>query len=262
MRRDDGFKRARELLQEEGFRPLFMAVKGSTLYDLPGTHKDLDVRAVYLARTEETLSIRKPQHTFERTEGELDFVGWEAERFFHHLLKHNGNMVEMLLAPEEFVWFSSDGWSLRQIGPRFLTRHLHRYYRGFAANQFKRAKSQINTGKGILYTYREMYAGLWLMRTGSLVFPWDELRRKVEDEAGLYRSEVLPGILMDRRVVSSSTLDAMAREFEALTEMLDKSVADSPLPEDYDGYDVCNRLLLGWRSSGWLSSPIEREEAE
>ena len=247
----EALNRGWQLLHDMGRKPLFLGIRGSIVYQLPRPHQDVDVRGVYLAPTIEQLSIRKPQHTIERTEGQLDFVGWEAERFFHHLLKHNGNMTELLLTPGQLTITNDAGEELRDIGPRFVTQKLHRYYRGYALSQFKRAQQQIRTGKGAVYTYREMYAGIWLLRTGELVFPWAELRAKVEGE-GIYRSRLLDEFNMDRELITEDVLLGMRREFNDLTALLDDAVAKSPLPQTYDGYDVCNGMLLRWRSKGWV----------
>lgn len=248
---EQGFTRAAVLLHEQGFRPLFFGVKGSVVYELPGTHRDLDVRAIYLAPTERQLSIRKPQHTFERTEGTLDFVGWEVERFLGHLLKHNGNMIELLLTPAHLSeHVAPEAFELRHIGRKFLTRQLYNYYRGYAYGQFKRAQQQIRTGKGATYTYREMYAGIWLLRTGELVFPWAELRAKVED-AGIFRSALIDKFNMDREHLTDDMLRDMRAEYAELQHCLDAARDASPLPATFDGYERCNALLLRLRSKGW-----------
>lgn len=246
----EGMERALEILRERRCVPLFAGVKGSVVYDLPGSHTDLDVRLVYRASTVSMLRLRKPRQVVEVMEGQLDMVAWELEKFLTHLLKHNGNMVELLLTPDALCVVPDEGQPLRDIAPRFLTKSLSHYYRGYAHSQFKRAQQQIRTGKGMLYTYREMYAGLWLMRTGELVFPWAELREKVEGE-GLFTSAILDNVTMDRTHVSDETVMAARQEFDSLTAVFDEAVARSRLPDTYDGYDVCERYLLQQRSKGW-----------
>ena len=251
---DGDFAEAEQLIQPFG-RTLYQVVKGSTLYGLPGTHADVDIRSVFLAPTCDMLSIRGPQHTVERMVERddavpLDVVAWEVKRFLHHLLGHNGNFIEMLLVPEEFAWMSEEGRTLRALGPRFITKKLCRYYRGFALNQFKRSNQQMKTGKGMLYTYREMYAGIIALREGRVIFPWQELRDRVEP--ALFRSEVLDDIVMDRTHAPAEMLGEMDREFKELNRLLDQAHAESSLPPDFDGYEVCNNALLLWRSRGWL----------
>jgi predicted nucleotidyltransferase len=250
----DGIRQALDrswsLMEEKGLKPIYSSVKGSVLYELPGTHTDIDIRSVFLYPTGEILSINKPPHTVEVMEGTLDYVGWEAERFFHHLLKHNGTMVEMLQVPEKYALFGDQGLALRGIATKFVTKHLQDYYRGYARSQFKRSQQQIRTGKGAIYTYREMYAGIWLMRTGETIFPWPELRERIEGE-GLYRSTVVAEMNMDRTKIDEGILDRMRGEFDELNVVLDAAVEASPLPAEYDGYETCNNLLLHWRSAGW-----------
>jgi predicted nucleotidyltransferase len=243
-------QQAWEITTQRGFRPIYQVVKGSVLYGMPGTHRDVDIRGVYLAPTVDMLAIRKPQHTIEVTDKLLDLVSYEAERFFHHLLKHNGNMIEMLLAPEDLTMAHPVyARPMRQIAERFLTRRLYNYYRGFAMNQFKRSSTQMRTGKGAVYTYREMYAGIMLMRTGRIIYPWMELRAEMEN--GVFTSKVLDRLSMDRDHMSEYELGEIAREFDTLNDILDKERDRSPLPESYDGYKALNTLLLQWRSSEW-----------
>lgn len=249
----EGFDRAEKVMAERGVRPIYYAIKGSVVYDLPGSHRDIDVRAVYLQPTVQTLALRKPRELIEVMDLPLDFVGWEAEKFMRHLVSHNGNFIEMLLTPEPFVRYGTEGHALREIGKRLVTKELYRYYRGYAYGQFKRAQSQIRTGKGAIYTYREMYAGIWLMRTGELVFPWAELREKVEG-SGVFVSKLIPEFDMDRDRLTDELLQAMRWEFEHLNVVLDEAVDASTLPETYDAYDALNNLLLLWRSQGWVAA--------
>lgn len=247
-----GLEQAWGIIEERGLRPLFAGVKGSVVYELPGTHVDLDVRVVYRAKTADILSLNPPRPIVEVMEGELDLVGWEVGKFLAMLLNNNGNMVELTQTPEHLTRASRSGEPLREMGSHFLTRRLGDYYKGYAYSQFKRAQHQIRTGKGILYTYREMYAGIWLMRTGRIVFPWDELRGLIEGE-GIYKSELLDGIVMDRAHVPDEAVMAARREFDELTAIFDAEVAASDLPKRYPaGYDVCNAYLLRLRSKGWL----------
>jgi predicted nucleotidyltransferase len=246
-----GMRRAAQILVERGVMPLFAGIKGSTVYELPGTHTDLDVRLVYREPTVRMLGLRKPRQVIEVMEGELDMVAWELEKFLTHLLKHNGNMVELLLTPEPLRMVWGAGRPLVEIAPKFLTQALAPYYRGYAHSQFKRAQQQIRTGKGVLYTYREMYAGIWLMRTGELVFPWAELRAKVEGE-GLYESTVIDAVTMDRTQVEDEIVTTARIEFDTLTAVFDDAVEKSTLPQTYDGFDIANRYLLQQRSAGWV----------
>lgn len=246
----EGLKQADALLWDRGMRPLFIGIKGSTVYELPGTHMDLDVRAVFKAPTKDILSLNKPRPVIEHMEGELDFVGWEVEKFMRHLLGHNGNFVELLLTPPHMTYVYEHGEPLIRMAPKFLTKRLYTYYRGYAMNQFKRAQAQIRTGKGALYTYREMYAGLWLLSHGEIVFPWHELKTNIEN-AGIHRSALLDEFTMDRTHITSKQLSRMEIEFDTLNRLLDAALIESSLPETYDGTEKLNTMLLQMRSIGW-----------
>lgn len=234
----------------------YIALKGSRLLGIDEAGADVDLRVMHKDRTEEILSIHPPKHTVERSfyndDGELiDFVSYEVQRYIGHLRKHNGNQIEALLVPEGFYWADRHGEAMRRIGQKFITQRLYNYYRGYAHGQFKRAVQQIKTGKGITYTYREMYLGLWVMRHGYMIFNWSELIRRVEADFN-WQSEVLHKVDMNRVHVDSGLVDRMQEEFVQLTAMLDAEVKTSPLPKDYDGYAKLNTALLKWRGEGWI----------
>lgn len=234
----------------EGRHVCHVALKGSHLLGIAEENADIDLRVVFQEPTEKWLAIRKPQHTIERMDGDLDFVAYEQERFMHHLLKHNGNMIEGLLVPEGYYWSDEHGDSLRTVAPNFLTKQLYPFYRGFAHNQFRRSGRQARTYKNVLYTYREMFMGLNLFQTSSLEFSWPVLQEQVQLTLG-WESKVLPAVQPNRALIPAVLEQRWQEEFDYLDEQLEKAVEASDLPDTYDGYEKLNNLLLGWRSKGW-----------
>lgn len=251
---DRWIENVRETLKDR--HVCYVSLKGSRLLGVDEPGADVDLRVIHKDSTAEILSLHPPKHTVERSfyneEGEdIDFVSYEVRRFMGHLQNHNGNQIESLLVPEGFYWADSHGWALREIAKRYVTKRLHRYYRGYAHGQFKRAVQQIKTGKGMMYTYREMYLGLWVLRHGEMIFDWTQLTDAIREDFG-WESPVLNGVSMDRIQVDSGLVDRMQREFIELTRMLDAEADKSTLPETYDGSEMLSRKLLKWRSEGWM----------
>lgn len=235
---------------------IYASLKGSRLNGVSGPTSDVDLRCVFLAPTQSFLGLTQPQHTIERafisTSGdEMDFVAYEAARFMHHTLKHNGNMIESLLVPDGFYYADERGQSLRAIAPRYVTKRLYHFYRGYAQAQFNRACKQVRTGKGLIATYRELFQGIHVLVEGRHEFNLLHLASEVQSLLG-WESEVLPYCRRDRAVLDDSLIRKAISEYDFLNSELDKAHEGSTLPESYDGRAKFNNLLLAWRSAGWV----------
>lgn len=231
----------------------YVALKGSHLYGFEETGSDIDLRLTYIAPTSSLLGLHKPTETIEATYydvGEkVDLVAHEAGKSMRHLLASNGNDVESFLVPEGFYWADERGEALRRIAPRFLTKRLINFYRGFAHNQLKRG-ARAATGKSILYSYRELYAGIVLLVQHRIVFPWVELRDEAERILG-WSSPMTQRLRLSREPVDNTVFRTAYDEFKYLVARLEDILAESTLPESYDGTEKLDNLLLRWRSAGW-----------
>jgi len=240
-------------LVRDGNRLLYLAISGSHAWGLQREDSDIDLRGIYQKPTEKILSLHKGSDTIEYIQEEaknlpkLDVQLYEVEKFFHMLCKHNGNMVTLLHSPLLLLSDSTITWAT--LGKLFLTRKLRYYYRGYAASQRKRALSQ-RGGKALIYTYREMFSGLYLMKHGEICFNFQDLWREAA------HNEWYTGSLLNKYYenpdlpISDDGWTKFYEEWEELSRKLDTEAEDSPLPKDFNGYNTCNEYLLDLRLRG------------
>ena len=230
-------------LRQAGGIPLFLAISGSHACNLARADSDIDVRGVYQDATTKVLGLRPCADTIEGTDGTVDFQCYELKKFLTMLLNHNGNAVRLLLGPL-FMYELPTSIDWGELGKRFLTKRLRNYYRGYAIAQQKRAMSH-RGGRALIYTYREIFEGLAVMRLGYPLFDFRELWNYVCME-GFYPNR---GLLDDyfgdfSKPVSDEGWHMFYSEWEILCTLLDEEVAKSPLPDNYDGFGEINAILL------------------
>ncbi len=236
-------------LRDKGVEPLYLMVSGSHACGLARSDSDLDIRGVYLDPTPKALSIYPGRDTIEGLGilgGSVDLQCYELKKALKMMGDHNGNIVHLFLAPTCFY----DGLTLdwEKLASKFVTRRLHRYFRGYHDSQ-KRRVAQNRGGKSLLYSYREVMTGILLLKTGSWFFDFHELKRTFEKTFNWH--SYLLDRFMERESwkvpVDPDKLSAFAIEWERLVKILDEEVQNSPLPETYDGEEELNRILLRHR---------------
>lgn len=236
------------------------AVTGSHSWALANPDSDIDIRGVYVKPTVQMLSLHPGRDTVER-QGAVDVQFYEIEKALGMLQSHNGNVVELLLSPSIF-YLTTAGIELQKIVKKYVTKRLRIYYRGYATSQRKRA-AENRGGKALVYTFRECFSGIWLMRTGEIEYNFRDLWRKIE-EAGIYTSELLPKIFERKKwqVIATDEMEEFNAEWEQLCEILDAEAAKSSLPDDYKDYDELNRFLLAVRRYGACNLPENLDEID
>lgn len=235
-----------------GVRPLFLCITGSHMWNLARPDSDLDIRGIYVKPTDVALSLYKGDDTITEyaiLSKDIDLTLFEAEKAFQMLLKHNGNIVEMLLSPTVFYQDESIDW--QGIAKKFITKKLGNYYKGYYHSQRKRAMRN-RGGKALVYTFREIYQGIWLMAHGQIIHDFKLLKELVENEFG--KSPLL-GKYEDRetwyRPLTPQEIIAFESEWESWLQIFEKARQESRLPNDYDGYHNLNEELLDLRRKEW-----------
>ena len=160
---------------------------------------------------------------------EIDLVTYDALKFFQLMLKRNGYVLEQLFSPL-VVEGRPEHERLKTIGTKCITRHHSHHYLGSADTQWKLfAKENPPRVKPLLYVYRVLLTGIYLMESGRI-------------EANLpvfYQVFKLPYIpdLIARKVSTAevTTLDSTQVEFHAaeyrrLVSTLENAAATSKLP--------------------------------
>jgi len=99
---------------------------------------------------------------------EMDIVSHDIRKFLLLLLKKNGYVLEQLYSPL-VVHATPRHEELKTIARGCITRHHSHHYLGFAETQWKLfAKENPRRVKPLLYVYRVLLTGIWLMRTGEI----------------------------------------------------------------------------------------------
>jgi hypothetical protein len=156
-------------------------------------------------------------------------------------------MVTLLHLPKIYE-DSSVPW--QELGSCFMTKKLRHYYRGYAESQKKRALSQ-RGGKALIYTYREMFSGLYLMRHGHMIFDFNNLWKEAEKN-GWYNKGLLYKHYPNPASINNNDWAEFYKEWEELSKKLDEEAEKSTLPDAYDGYELCNGILQKLRKDEYI----------
>ncbi len=151
---------------------LFATISGAHLYGFPSPDSDFDLRGAHILPLEKIVGLETRDETLEDSrviEGlEMDIVSHDIRKFCKLLLKKNGYVLEQLNSPL-VVQTTPAHAELKAIARGCFTRHHSHHYFGFAENQWKLfCKESPRRVKPLLYVYRVLLTGIWLMRTGEI----------------------------------------------------------------------------------------------
>ena len=151
---------------------LFATISGSHLYGFPSPDSDFDLRGAHVLPLPKVLRLEVRDETVEDSrviEGlEMDIVSHDVRKLFGLLLKKNGYVLEQLYSPL-IVHTTPEHAELKEIAKGCITRHHSHHYFGFAETQWELfAKESPRRVKPLLYVYRVLLTGIWLMRTGEV----------------------------------------------------------------------------------------------
>lgn len=241
------------LLKQVGEQPyplLFVTISGAHLYGFPSPDSDYDLRGVHILPLCDVAGLNEGRTTIERSvidNGlEIDLVTHDAKKFFELMLKKNGYVLEQICSPL-VVRAAPEHEELKQIMTACITRfHAHHYF-GFAKTQWKLfEKESPRRVKPLLYVYRVLLTGIYLMRTG----------RVQANLAALNDDFRLPQIadLMARKL-SGPEQSALPdhdfafhrQEYQRLRDELQSAHENSTLPEAATAKPALNDLLLRLR---------------
>lgn len=239
-----GLSLVKERLAVDGKQLLYLVVSGSHAWGLQRADSDIDLRGIYQEPTMKVLGLHKGKDTVEFSQGIYDIQLYEVEKFLNMLCRHNGNMVNLLWSPNPLICNSKVPWN--ELAHKFMTRKLRHYYRGYAESQRKRAMSQ-RGGKALIYTYREMFSGIYTMHYGVMEHDFMKLREEAI-ENGWYKGSLLNKYFPNyKQEVTDEGWHRFYSEWEELCDVLDEEADKSPLPAGFDGTQLCTKILLQLR---------------
>jgi uncharacterized protein len=225
---------------------LFANLSGAHLYGFPSPDSDYDLRAIHILPMDRVLGLHGQANTIDShsvIDGmEVDWVSYEIKEFFQLILKKSGNIVENIMSP--LVLHSTpEHEELRAILPQTLSPHHAHHYYGFSRRKWADFAEQGRKAKDLLYTYRTLLTGIHLMKTG-------EVQSNVLDLNAVYRLPYIDDLIAaklaggERGVLPAADLAFHEAEFQRLTEDLRQAQANSHLPQQPDGFDALNDLLV------------------
>jgi predicted nucleotidyltransferase len=170
--------RLHRIVAAQPYPLLFATISGAHLYGFPSPDSDYDLRGAHILPVTEIVGLEVKNETIEDSrviEGlEMDIVSHDVRKFFHLLLKKNGYVLEQLFSPL-IVHTTPEHEELKAVaaasksGGGVITKHHAHHYFGFAETQWKLfLKESPRRVKPLLYVYRVLLTGIWLMRTGEI----------------------------------------------------------------------------------------------
>jgi|WetSurMetagenome_2_1015567.scaffolds.fasta_scaffold226253_2 uncharacterized protein len=164
--------RLHRIVAAQPYPLLFATISGAHLYGFPSPDSDFDLRGAHVLPLEKVVGLEVREETVEDAhiiEGlEMDIVSHDVRKFFRLLLKKNGYVLEQLYSPL-IVHTTPQHAELKTIARGCITRHHSHHYFGFAETQWKLfLKTSPRRVKPLLYVYRVLLTGIYLMRTGEV----------------------------------------------------------------------------------------------
>lgn len=151
------------------------AVMGSKAYGLDTPESDTDLKGVFVASTEEVLSLHPVKETIDRTDPDVCYH--EVEKFIRLALKGNPTIIEQLFATE-YTQLTWEGQILVDNRDKFLSNIVRESYGGYAYSQAMRlqkregesfsSQTKNRYAKHARHCFRLLQQGAELMETGKL----------------------------------------------------------------------------------------------
>lgn len=243
-------KQIEALLAIQPYPLIFSSLSGAHIYGFPSPDSDYDVRALHVLPLENVLSLKVKQETLQGSNivngWELDFESHDLLKFSQILLKKNCVLLEQLLSPVVFTR-SPAFEELVALVPSLLTCHHAHHYLGLAETQWKLVqRDSAPRVKPLLYVFRSLLTGIYLMQTGQLVMNILDLN---QDFKLSYIEELVARKTQgsEQERLASLDLAFYTAEFERLKEKLRAARKASHLPEVPGGYDALNNFVVHTR---------------
>ncbi|WP_407569458.1 DNA polymerase beta superfamily protein [Deinococcus altitudinis] len=221
-----------DAIQNHLYPLMFASVSGAHLYGFASPDSDWDLRGVHILPASEVLGLALPRETVDSdrvVDGlELDLVTHDVRKFMGLMLKPNGYVLEQLHSPL-VVFTTPEHAELRELGRRCVTRYHAHHYLGFSAGQWKLLnRDDPPRVKPLLYTFRTLLTGLYLMRTGVI----EANLAMLNTEAKLpYLDDLMAQKIAGReKETLTGDLSFYEAEFQRLTGELEQAMEVTTLP--------------------------------
>ncbi|MFO0942937.1 MAG: nucleotidyltransferase domain-containing protein [Pirellulales bacterium] len=239
--------RLKAQVQEHPYPLVFATISGAHLYGFPSANSDFDLRGIHVLPLSEVVGLKTGSSTIERSgivdDWEIDLVTHDLHKFFTLIVRPNGYVLEQILSPL-VVYASPNFEELKSIAIRCVTKHHAHHYLGFAATQWKLLeKEAVPRIKPLLYLYRVLLTGIYLMQTGQIQA---NLIRLNEHFKLSWIEELIERKIagVEKEKLDESTMPFHQRQYERLTKLLREAHECTHLPETATGKEALHDLLL------------------
>lgn len=231
---------------------LFVTISGAHLYGFPSADSDYDLRGVHILPAAAVLGLHDPEETIEMSKEEdgleFDLVTHDARKFFTLLLRRNGYVLEQLYSPL-VVQTTAAHKELKDIGRHCITRHHAHHYLGFAQTQWRLfTKERPARVKPLLYVYRVLLAGIYLMRIGRVESNLVNLNE-------MFHLPYIPDLIArktggpEKAILTNADLTFYQAEYERLLHLLEEAWNTTTLPDTPTAKPALSDLLVRLRLS-------------
>lgn len=231
---------------------VFATISGAHLYGFPSPDSDFDLRGIHVLPLAKVLGLTTSDETVEDSriiDGlEMDIVSHDVRKFFGLLLKRNGYVLEQLLSPL-VVRTCTAHEELCAIAKGCITRHHAHHYLGFSQTQWKLwQKETPRRIKPLLYVYRVLLTGIWLMKTGEVQANVTILNQEfgIPQIDDLVARKIAGG---EQDTIGNEDLNVHEQTYNELLQKLEAAKESSQLRErpTQQTHDQLNDLLLRLR---------------
>ena len=248
-------EKLKKIASEHPFPLVFATISGAHLYGFPSPDSDYDLRGVHVLPIRDVIGLEVGRETIQveeiRENLELDLVTHDAKKFFGLMLKKNGYVLEQLYSPL-IVQTSPAHSELKEIGKNCITKHHAHHYFGFARTEWKLfEKENPHRVKPLLYIFRVLLTGIYLMRVG-------EIEANLVNLNAHFKLSYIPELIerkingAEKGVLPEVDLEFYQKETERLTGELEKAQEKTHLPDNATGKDDLNDLLIRLRLSEFV----------
>lgn len=241
-----------EVIESQPYPLMFTTISGAHLYGFPSPDSDYDLRGVHVLPIRKVIGLYPIKETIELSEIEsgleIDLVTHDLKKFFVLLLKRNGYALEQLYSPL-IIKTTPEHRKLKEIASNCITRHHYHHYRGFAKNQWDLfVKQNSYRVKPLLYIYRVLLTGIYLMNTGKIEANLANLNQEfnlpyIADLIAQKKAET------EQTVLERANLEFHRQEYERLHLELETAFNNSELPDAPSAKPELNSLLVEIRST-------------
>jgi uncharacterized protein len=238
------------IISQQPYPLLFATLSGSHLYGFPSADSDYDLRGVHILPLEEIVGLETASETIELMKVdnllEIDLVTYDVKTFFLMLLKKNGNVLEQIYSPL-ILKATPEFEELKNIAKKCITRHHSHHYFGFSTTQWKLfEKEEQHSVKSLLYVYRALLTGIYLMQTGIVEANLVNLNQ-------VFNLSYIPDLITakllgaEKSILPDEDISFYQNEYERLRFQLEEAHKSSSLPEIPTAKAELHDLLLRLR---------------